>query len=219
MTFVIAIDGPASSGKGTLSRRLAAHFDLPHLDTGLLYRAVAAAMLEQNADLNDGELAGAFAAKLKVHEMVDDKLRKVKLGEAASIVAAHRQVRQALLEVQRSFAQNERGAVLDGRDIGTVICPDATVKLFVTASADVRAARRYAEFKARGQEVTYAEVLATIKKRDERDAGRTDAPLKQAPDALLLDTSNLDIDAAFKTALGMVEAAISESSERQSQKG
>lgn len=208
MSFVIAIDGPASSGKGTLARRLAQHYDLPHLDTGLLYRAVAHAMLEKNADLQDGVLAGSFAAQLKIQDMINESLRKVKLGEAASIVAAHPQVRQALLDIQRSFAAGARGAVLDGRDIGTVICPDAKVKLFVTASPETRAARRLAEFKARGQQVTLAEVLETIKKRDQRDSTRSDAPLRQAPDALLLDTTNLDIDEAFKTAVAMIDAVL-----------
>jgi cytidylate kinase len=208
MRLIIAIDGPAGSGKGTLARRLAAHFDLPYLDTGLLYRAVAAAMLEKGAALEDAELAGSFAKNLKIQELVDSNLRKVKLGEAASIVAAHRQVRSALLDIQRGFATGEKGGVLDGRDIGTVICPEASVKLFVTASPKVRAERRYAEFLARGQKVTFAEILDTINKRDARDSTRADAPLRKAEDALLLDTSNFDIDMAFKAALDMVETAL-----------
>jgi cytidylate kinase len=208
MSLIIAIDGPASSGKGTLARKLAAHYDLPHLDTGLLYRAVAAAMLKENAPLENAALAGQFAKNLQIQELIDSNLRKVKLGEAASIIAAHHEVRAALLNIQRDFAANERGAVLDGRDIGTVICPDATVKLFVTAGDEVRAARRFAEFKARGQETTYQSVLETIKKRDERDQNRADAPLKKAPDAHLLDTSNLDIDEAFKAAVELVDATL-----------
>jgi cytidylate kinase len=208
MSLIIAIDGPASSGKGTLAKKLAGHYDLPHLDTGLLYRAVAAAMLKEKAPLEDAALAGQFAKRLQIKELLDESLRKVKLGEAASIVAAHHDVRAALFDIQRSFAKAEPGAVLDGRDIGTVICPDATVKLFVTATPEVRAARRFAEFKARGQETTLQAVLETIKKRDQRDSTRTDAPLKKAPDALLLETSNLDIDEAFKAATGMIDAAI-----------
>ncbi len=207
MTFVIALDGPASSGKGTLAKKLAMHYDLPHLDTGLLYRAVAAAMLAANAPLEDASLAGMFAKKLKIHDMIDESLRKVKLGEAASIIATHKEVREALFDIQRSFAAGERGAVLDGRDIGTVICPDASVKLFVTASPEVRATRRLNEFKARGQETTFETVLETINKRDARDKTRADAPLRQAEDALLLDTTNLDIDQAYQAAVGMIDAA------------
>jgi cytidylate kinase len=208
MSFVIAIDGPASSGKGTLAKKLAAHYDLPHLDTGLLYRAVAAAMLAANASLEDAGLAGMFAKRLQIHDMIDESLRKVKLGEAASIIAAHKEVRAALFDIQRSFANSGRGAVLDGRDIGTVICPDAAVKIFITASPEVRAQRRLKEFLARGQETTYDAVMETIKKRDWRDETRADAPLKKADDALLLDTSDLDIDQAFQAAVGMIDAAI-----------
>ncbi len=208
MNLVIAIDGPASSGKGTLARRLASHYKLPHLDTGLLYRAVAAAMLEQNAALDDAMVAGVCARKLDIRNLDATKLRRIKLGEAASIVSAHGEVREALLKAQRDFAATPPGAVLDGRDIGTIVCPDAPVKLYVTASAEVRAARRQAEYQARGQNILLAEVLENIKKRDARDMGRANAPLKQAKDALLLDTSNLDIEEAFKTAVGMIDAVL-----------
>ncbi|MFG1249282.1 (d)CMP kinase [Xanthobacter flavus] len=203
--MVIAIDGPAASGKGTLARRLAAHYGLPHLDTGLLYRAVAARCiaLDRLAD----EWASEQAAKtLDVADLDPEALRTAELGEGASVVAARPGVRAALLDLQRRFASQPGGAVLDGRDIGTVICPEAPAKLFVTARPDVRAERRYRELLGRGEDISYDAVLADILKRDERDSGRSSAPLLKADDAVLLDTSDLGIEAAFAAALAIVEA-------------
>src|SRR5580704_4567575 len=171
--MIIAIDGPAASGKGTLARRLASHYALPHLDTGLLYRATAAALID-------------------FHEA---RLRTREMGEAASVVAALPAVREALIQAQRNFAGRPGGAVLDGRDIGTVICPQADVKIFVTASPEVRAQRRALELAGRGEKADYAAILADIAKRDARDSGRVAAPLKAAADAALLDTSRLGVDA------------------------
>ncbi|MES2907199.1 MAG: (d)CMP kinase [Pseudomonadota bacterium] len=205
--LLIAIDGPASSGKGTLARRLAEHYLLPHLDTGMLYRAVAFSLLERGDSLDDVAAATKAAHLLGLENLPADELRKAPLGEAASVVAVYPEVREALLDVQRKFARHPHGAVIDGRDIGTVICPDADVKLFVTASAEVRARRRFEQRRANGLDDSYEKVLADIRKRDERDSSRSDAPLKQAEDALLLDTSNLGIDDAFRAALDMVEAA------------
>lgn len=203
--MVIAIDGPAASGKGTLARRLAAHYGLPHLDTGLLYRAVGARCLA--AGRLDDEAASVQAAlTLDVSALDPDALRTAELGEAASVVAARPGVRAALLDLQRRFAGQPGGAVLDGRDIGTVICPDAPAKLFVTARPDVRAERRFRELVGRGEEIAYEAVLADILKRDERDSGRSSAPLLKANDAVLLDTSDLGIEAAFAAALAIVEA-------------
>lgn len=203
--MIIAIDGPAASGKGTLARRLAAHFGLPHLDTGLLYRAVGAACLSDGT-LRDGDRAAEAAARLNVSALDPDALRTAELGEAASVVAAEPKVRAALLDLQRRFAGQPGGAVLDGRDIGTVICPDADVKLFVTASAEVRAERRFLELKSRGEDVTYAAVLEDIARRDQRDSSRSSAPLTLAEDATLLDTSCLGIGEVVAAALRIVEA-------------
>lgn len=203
--MIIAIDGPAASGKGTLARRLAAHFGLPHLDTGLLYRAVGAACLSDGT-LRDGDRAAEAAARLDVSALDPDALRTAELGEAASVVAAEPKVRAALLDLQRRFAGQPGGAVLDGRDIGTVICPDADVKLFVTASAEVRAERRFLELRSRGEDVTYAAVLEDIARRDQRDSSRSSAPLTLAEDAILLDTSRLGIGEVVAAALRIVEA-------------
>ncbi|WP_454915728.1 (d)CMP kinase [Xanthobacter sediminis] len=203
--MIIAIDGPAASGKGTLARRLAHHYGLPHIDTGLLYRAVGAACLAAGA-LGDAEAAARIARDLDPSTLDADALRSAEVGEAASVVAAMPQVRKALLDLQRRFAAQPGGAVLDGRDIGTVICPDTPAKLFVTASPDVRAERRYKELLGRGEAVTYADVLADIRRRDDRDSSRASAPLVQAADAALLDTSALGIDEAFAAALALVEA-------------
>jgi cytidylate kinase len=207
--MIVAIDGPAASGKGTLAKRVAVHYGLPHLDTGLLYRAVARDALAQGIDLDDAGTAAKVASGLQVATLDDPALRTVGAGEAASRVARHPAVRTVLLAYQRSFANRADGAVLDGRDIGTVICPDADVKLFVNASAEVRAMRRFLELTGRGIAVSEASVLADIRARDERDSTRGSAPLVQAPDAVLLETSNLDIDAAFRAAIDFIEAAMS----------
>jgi cytidylate kinase len=207
--MIVAIDGPAASGKGTLAKRVAVHYGLPHLDTGLLYRAVARDALAQGIDLDDAGTAAKVASGLQLATLDDPALRTVGAGEAASRVARHPAVRTALLAYQRSFANRADGAVLDGRDIGTVICPDADVKLFVNASAEVRAMRRFLELTGRGIAVSEASVLADIRARDERDLTRGSAPLVQAPDAVLLETSNLDIDAAFRAAIDLIEAAMS----------
>jgi cytidylate kinase len=205
---IIAIDGPASSGKGTLARRLAAHYGVPHLDTGSLYRAVALSLLDTGADLGDSGAAEAAARALTDDILASPRLRNERTGEAASIVSAMPAVRAALLEYQRAFAGQAGGAVLDGRDVGTVICPDAPVKLFVTASAGVRAARRAAELRARGEAADETVIRADIEQRDRRDAERAVAPLRPAADAHLLDTSNLDIEAAFEAAKAVVESVM-----------
>jgi cytidylate kinase len=202
--MIIAIDGPAASGKGTLAKRIAAHFGLHHLDTGLLYRAVARDVQRLGAALDDAERAAAAAQALDPAELDDPDLRKPGAGEAASIVARIPQVRAALLEFQREFAHLSPGAVLDGRDIGTAVCPDADVKIYVTATPEVRAERRYLEMQGRGEAATYEGVLADIRRRDQRDASRDTAPMRSADDAFLLDTSNLDIEAAFDTAVGVI---------------
>mgnify|MGYP001811765582 FL=1 len=207
--MIVAIDGPAASGKGTLAKRIAVHYGLPHLDTGLLYRAVARDGLAQGIDLDDPGTAAKVASGLQAATLDDPALRTVGAGEAASRVARHPAVRTALVAYQRSFANGADGAVLDGRDIGTVICPDADVKLFVSASAEVRANRRFLELTGRGIAVSAASVLAEIRARDERDSTRSASPLVQAPDAVLLETSNLDIDAAFRAAIDLIEAAMS----------
>lgn len=206
--MIIAIDGPAASGKGTLAKRIAAHYRLPHLDTGALYRAVARDTLAGGGDLADPEAAAAAARRLDFGTLGDPGLRTAGLGEAASVVARHAVVRAVLLEYQRRFAKDRRGAVIDGRDIGTVICPDADVKLFVTATAEERAHRRYLELKENGIEISESEVLTDIRRRDERDRTRGASPLRQAEDAVLLDTTNLDIDAALRAAIDLIEAAM-----------
>lgn len=206
MPIVIAIDGPAASGKGTLAKRLALHYGLPHMDTGLLYRAVARALLDSRAELSDESAASAAAAALEACELGDPRLRERVMGAAASRVSSYPGVRAALLEVQRRFAAQAAGAVLDGRDIGTVVCPTATVKLYVTAAAEERARRRYAELLARGEDVALEVILDDIRQRDHRDSTRSLAPLKPAPDARVLDTTDLDPDTAFCAAIGIVEA-------------
>ena len=204
--MIIAIDGPAASGKGTLGKKLAAHYGLRHLDTGLIYRAVAKAVLDAGRRPDDVAAAVAAAKALDPSGFDEAALKIPAIGEAASVVSAIPDVRKALLAVQRSFAAAPPGAVLDGRDIGTVICPDADVKIFVTAAPEVRARRRAAEYRAAGRQIDEAAVLADIRKRDERDQSRAAAPLKQAPDAHLLDTTHLDIDAAIRAAIDIVEA-------------
>ena len=201
--MIIAIDGPAASGKGTLARNLARHFDLPHLDTGLLYRATARALVNEGRDVSCKEAAIAAARGLALPGFDDISLRGREMAEAASIVAAIPEVRAALVELQRAFARRPGGAVLDGRDIGTVICPEACPKIFVTASVNARAARRALELRAQGG-VDYAAVLADIVRRDERDKNRATAPLMAAKDAIVLDTTTLDAEAAFQAALAIV---------------
>jgi cytidylate kinase len=208
--MIVAIDGPAASGKGTLARRIAAHYGLPHLDTGLLYRGVAKIMLDRGFPLDNIAIAEAIAQNLDHADLDAEKLRKREVGEAASVVAAHGPVRQALLALQRAFAGQPGGAVLDGRDIGTVIAPEASAKLFVTASPEERARRRFRELVGRGELTDdgagYDAVLADIQRRDARDSGRADAPLLVAADAVVLDTTTLDIAAAYAAALAAVEA-------------
>jgi cytidylate kinase len=204
--MIIAIDGPAASGKGTLGKRLAAHYSLRHLDTGLIYRAVAKALLDAGHAPGNRARAVAAAEALDPARFEEPALKRQDVGEAASLVSVIPEVRAALLAFQRNFGRTPPGAVLDGRDIGTVIFPDADVKIFVTASPEVRAARRAAELAGAGTSIGDAEVLADIRRRDERDMGRAAAPLKAASDAHLLDTTHLDIDAAFRAAVAIVEA-------------
>lgn len=204
--MIIAIDGPAASGKGTLSRRLAAHYGLPHLDTGLLYRATAFALLEAGHGLADVARAVAAARGLALADFDKAVLRSHAIGEAASQIAAMPEVRATLAKAQRDFAVRAEGAVLDGRDIGTVICPDADIKIFVSASPEARAGRRVLEMRGRGERPDPAAVLADILRRDARDAGRSEAPLRAAADSILLDTTHLDADAAFAAAVQMVAA-------------
>jgi CMP/dCMP kinase len=206
--MIIAIDGPAASGKGTLGKRLAAHFGLRHLDTGLLYRAVAKALLDAGRPLDDRTHAVAAAKALDPTTFDEWALKGHAIGEAASIVSAIPQVRDALLAFQRNFAAAAPGAVLDGRDIGTVIAPDADVKIFVVAAPQERARRRAAELKAAGQPADEAAILADILRRDERDRTRSVAPLVPAADALTLDTSQLDIETAVAAAIRIVEGAL-----------
>lgn len=208
MTFIIAIDGPAAAGKGTLSRRLAEVYGFHHLDTGLTYRATAKALLDAGQPLDDEGIAEATARHLNLGGLDRTVLARHEVGEAASKVAVMPAVRRALVEAQRKFAQREPGSVLDGRDIGTVVCPDAPVKLYVTASPEVRARRRFDEIIAGGGQADYEAVFADVKKRDERDMGRADSPLKPAEDAHLLDTSEMSIEAAFQAAKAIIDAAL-----------
>ncbi|WP_339933721.1 (d)CMP kinase [uncultured Brevundimonas sp.] len=206
--LIIAVDGPAASGKGTIAARLATTYGLPHLDTGLLYRAVGMGLLDRGGALEDAALAGTVAAALDVSDLSDtERLTSRGAGEAASRVAGYPGVRAALLEFQRTFAAQTSGSVLDGRDIGTVIAPHATAKLFVTATPEVRARRRWLQLTGRGEAIAYEEMLADIIRRDERDAGRGAAPMIQADDAVLLDTTDMDIETAFDAARRIVEAA------------
>jgi len=205
--FVIAVDGPAASGKGTIATYLAMHYDLPVLDTGLLYRAVGVIMRQAHEDLNDEGAACAAAAMLTADQLADPALRTRAAGELASRVAVHPRVRNALMEFQRTFADQEGGAVLDGRDIGTVIAPNAPAKLFVTAAPEVRANRRWRQLMDQGETVPFADVLADIRIRDERDGARVSAPMRRASDAVLLDTSEMTIEQAADAARRIVEAA------------
>ncbi|MEP3278365.1 MAG: (d)CMP kinase [Stappiaceae bacterium] len=204
--MIIAIDGPAASGKGTLARKLAAHYELKHLDTGLLYRAVGHRVLAEGADPEDPDAAIAAAEHLDIRHLSSDELRAEGVGEAASKVAAIPKVRALLLNFQRVFANDGNGAVLDGRDIGTVVCPDSDAKLYVTASATTRAQRRYEEMRRNGCRTSYEEMLSDIHRRDERDSSRASAPLQKAADAHLIDTSEMDIETAFRAAVDIVDS-------------
>ncbi len=205
MTLLIAIDGPAASGKGTLARRLAEHYHLPHLDTGLTYRAVGHKMLDEGLSLDD-QSAAIIAAQMVDLSKLDRKILATHdVGEAASRIAVIPQVRKILVDKQRDFAANAKGAVLDGRDIGTVVCPHATVKLYVTASAAVRAKRRFDEEVMRTGDADYEVILDEIEIRDARDMGRTDSPLKPAADAHLLDTSKMSIETAFSEVIAIID--------------
>lgn len=204
--MIIAIDGPAASGKGTLAKRLAAHYGFRHLDSGLLYRGVAKAVIDAGKAADDKEAAIAAARTFDPVRYDESLLKGDDVAKAASLVAAIPEVRAELIALQRHFAQSRPGAVIDGRDIGTVIAPEAEVKIFVTASAEERARRRISELEGRGESPDPAAVLADILKRDERDMGRAIAPLRQAPDAHLLDTTHLGIDAAVRAAIDIVEA-------------
>lgn len=206
--ITIAIDGPAASGKGTLARQLAERYGLPHLDTGLTYRAVAAALLDGGDPLDDERLAANVAATIDLGRLDRERLSMHEVGEAASRVAVMPEVRRALVEAQRRFAERGAGAVLDGRDIGTVVLPDANVKLFVTASPNMRAERRFEEMRARGRrDITFHEVLEDLQARDARDMGREDSPLRPAGDAHLLDTTEMSIAQALEKASEYVDSA------------
>lgn len=205
MKFTVAIDGPAAAGKGTISRAVAEHFGFAHLDTGLLYRAVGKKALAYSRTSFYPEVAERLAKELTPEDLKADDLRTARVAEAASKVAAIPQVRAILLEFQRAFARREGGAVLDGRDIGTVVCPDADVKLFVTASPEVRAKRRFLELSEAGADVTEESVLEDVIARDKRDAERETSPMVQAEDAVLIDTSDLSIDEAVARAVAVVE--------------
>jgi CMP/dCMP kinase len=205
--FVIAVDGPAASGKGTIATRLGAAFGLPVLDTGLLYRAVGVLTDRAGEDLDNPDACAAAAVTLTADQLSDPALRTRAAGELASRVGVHPRVRAALLEFQQTFAGQEGGAVLDGRDIGTVICPEAPAKLYVTARPEVRAERRWKQLKAQGEPASMDEVLADIRIRDARDGGRDAAPMRPARDAVLLDTSEMTIEQAADAARRIVEAA------------
>lgn len=206
--MIIAIDGPAAAGKGTLSRRIAETYGFHHLDTGLTYRATAKALLDAGLPLTDEAIAEGVALNLDLGGLDRDVLSAHHIGEAASKIAVMPAVRRALVEAQRSFSARLPGTVLDGRDIGTVVCPQAAVKLYVTASPEVRARRRYDEIVAKGLEADFDAIFADVKTRDERDMGRADSPLKPADDAHLLDTSEMSIEAAFLAAKTLIDAAL-----------
>ncbi|MCB1492739.1 MAG: (d)CMP kinase [Rhodobiaceae bacterium] len=205
--MIVALDGPAASGKGTLARKIAAHYGLPHLDTGLLYRAVASALIASSKALDDEDAGVAAALSLDLAALDRQQLSKHVIGEAASRVAVLPRVRAALLDAQRKFARQPGGAVIDGRDIGTFVCPEADVKFFVTASLEERTRRRTTEIRDRGRHAVEEDVRADLARRDKRDAERADAPMKMADDAHLLDTTNLDIEAAFKCAVEIIDRA------------
>lgn len=205
--MIVAVDGPVAAGKGTIARAIGARLGLPFMDTGALYRRVAAAMLADGHDPACAAAAAQAAFALDPGRFTDSDLRTAEVGAAASVVAAHQGVREALFDLQRQFALQPGGAVLDGRDIGTIVCPEADVKLFVTASPEVRAQRRMQELAGRGEAVSFGAMLSQVLARDARDSGRADAPLKAAEDAHLLDTTLLSIDAAVDKACAIVAAA------------
>lgn len=209
--MIIAIDGPAASGKGTLAKRIALRYGLPHLDTGMLYRAIARDMIRRGERLDDAEAAELAARALDPATLQDLALRDRHMGEAASVVAQFPAVRAALMEMQKAFAAQRPGAVVEGRDIGTVIFPEAEVKLYVTADLRERARRRHLELIARGEHISEDAVYADLEKRDLRDQSRAAAPLRVAEDAHLLDTTKLDIEAAFFAAVRLIDAAIGRS--------
>lgn len=206
--MIIAIDGTLASGKGTIARRLAAYYALPHMDTGRLYRATGVAALKAGLDLADEDAVARVASGLDLDDYVESQLRTAEAGVAASRVAALPKVRAALLQLQKDFAHQPTGAVLDGRDIGTVVCPEAHVKLWVDADVEVRAGRRHAELMAAGDTITLDELTAQLRERDARDSSRKDAPMKAAADAILIDTTHLSIDAAVDKARAAVEAVL-----------
>jgi CMP/dCMP kinase len=208
MSIVIAVDGTAASGKGTIAKKLAQHFGFHHLDSGSLYRLVALGVSDANADPDKEDDALKAAKAINPEKANDSRIRSAAIGRMASQVSVFPKVRAALLEYQRAFAARPPGAVIDGRDIGTIVCPDAQAKLFVDAKPEIRAHRRWLELKEHGDTRSEAEILKEITERDVRDASRKTAPMKPAPDAALLDTSALDIDAAFKAALALVERSL-----------
>ncbi len=203
--MIIAVDGPLASGKGTIARALSAHFKLPYLDTGTLYRATGVAVLDAGISTDDAEACAGIARSLNISAIDENRIRTAEAGAMASRVASIPQVRQALFELQRGFAGQPGGAILDGRDIGTVICPDADVKIYVTADAETRARRRWSELTAKGETLSFEQMLEQTRERDRRDTERADAPMRPADDATLLDTSSLSIDAAVTAAIEIVE--------------
>jgi len=212
VNIVIAIDGTFSSGKGTLGKQLAAHYGYGYLDTGKLYRAVANKALAKKTPLDDGPACAALAKTITLADLDNPQLKSGPVGAGASKIAVHPQVRAALLDFQRGFAKTPgegfKGSVLDGRDIGTVICPNANVKLYVDAKPEVRAERRHAELSSYGEDISYVDILAQLRERDHRDMNRSEAPLKPAANAHLLDTTNLSIDAAFEAAKSIIDAVL-----------
>ena len=206
--FIIAIDGPAASGKGTLARKLASHYGFSYLDTGLTYRAVADELLKRRLPLNDEDIALKTASLIDFGSLDRAHLSEHEIGEAASKVAVMGRLRKTLVDMQKAFAEQSKGAVLDGRDIGTVVCPDADVKLYIIATPEVRAERRYKEMMEKGEKVDYNAILADLKRRDERDMKRAESPLKPAKDAHLLDTTKLSIEGAFAAACAIIDPII-----------
>ena len=212
--MIIAIDGTLASGKGTIAKRLSGWYGLAHMDTGRLYRATGVAALTKGVDFSDPAALADVARRLDLNDYAEAELRTAEAGQAASKVAAVPNVRAALLELQRAFAHQSKGAVLDGRDIGTVVCPDADVKLWVDARVEVRAARRWKELIEKGETLTLDEMIAQLKERDARDRDRKDAPMVAAADSVLIDTSDLTIDAAVDKARAAVDAVLAQKSER-----